>query len=147
MPLHQIYHPVDAFSDKDKQEIAEKITKIYTGVGLPAFYVVVLFTPVEKSSFYVGAKQTNNFVRVVTQHLARRFEGSAEDVLKAKQRSLNAINECFRAYVAERGLEWEINVLETDRDLWSENGLVPPPPRSEAEKLWVKENRAVPYKL
>jgi hypothetical protein len=32
-------------------------------------------------------------------------------------------------------------------DLWRVQGLVPPPPESDIEKLWAKENRPVPYEL
>ncbi|MFB7113044.1 tautomerase family protein [Streptomyces sp. NPDC056190] len=39
----------------------------------------------------------------------------------------------------------EFHVDETPRDLWMTDGIAPPPPGSEAEKLWVQENRPVPY--
>jgi len=73
MPLHRIFHPPSAFSSADKQALSERITTLYTDVGLPAFYVVVLFTPIEKDSFYVGGKSTDKFVRIVVQHLARQI--------------------------------------------------------------------------
>ncbi|KAH7694881.1 hypothetical protein AAVH_38067 [Aphelenchoides avenae] len=44
MPLHRIYHVAGAFTDEQKQRLANAITQIYlNGMGLPAFYVVVLF--------------------------------------------------------------------------------------------------------
>ena len=46
---------------------------------------------------------------------------------------------------AEMGYEWEYSVEETSRDLWKINGLVPPMPNSDAEKEWVRLNRAVPF--
>jgi len=73
MPLHRIYHPPTAFSSADKQALSERITKIYTDRGLPAFYVVVLFIPIEKDSFFVGGKSTDNFIRIVAQHLAQKI--------------------------------------------------------------------------
>ncbi|TPX30177.1 hypothetical protein SmJEL517_g06199 [Synchytrium microbalum] len=141
MPLHQIYHPVDAYSDKDKIEIAERITKMYTSIGLPPFYVVVLFHAVPSSSFYVGGRQTNKFIRVHTQHLARAFNGDSE----RKRKSMEYLDVALKPYTQDRGYDWETHVTEVDRELWRENGLVPPLPGTEAEKVWVKENRAVPY--
>lgn len=49
MPLWKIYHPENAFSDDDKQAIAERVTALYT--DLPKFYVGLVFQPVPKASF------------------------------------------------------------------------------------------------
>ena len=38
---------------------------------LPPFYVVVVFLDVDDSSFFIGGKPNNKFVRIVSQHLAR----------------------------------------------------------------------------
>ncbi|WP_344640457.1 tautomerase family protein [Kitasatospora cystarginea] len=48
-------------------------------------------------------------------------------------------------HTTERGLYCEFHVDETPRDLWMTDGVAPPPSGSEAEKLWVQENRPVPY--
>ena len=39
----------------------------------------------------------------------------------------------------------QVQTTLLDRDLWLINGLVPPPPSSDAEKQWARENRAIPY--
>jgi hypothetical protein len=73
MPLWHIYHPPSTFTTPtSKSSLAASITKIYTSVPLPAFYVNVLckpllpyripllttstqpVIPVEPSSYYVG---------------------------------------------------------------------------------------------
>jgi hypothetical protein len=36
-------------------------------------------------------------------------------------------------------------VLESDANLWRENGMLPPLPNSKAEKEWVRVNKPVPY--
>jgi phenylpyruvate tautomerase PptA (4-oxalocrotonate tautomerase family) len=41
MPLHRIYHTKNAFTAKEKQELAQRITDQYMAYGLPAFYVNV----------------------------------------------------------------------------------------------------------
>ena len=38
-----------------------------------------------------------------------------------------------------------MNLDEADMLTWHENGMSPPAPKSEAEKLWVKLNKAVPF--
>jgi len=84
MPLWLIYHPPSVFtSPQTKQTLAAAITEIYTAADLPAFYVNVLFQPVEPSSFYIGgvARPTAGngkihekpFVRITIEHLARQM--------------------------------------------------------------------------
>ncbi|MGI5240266.1 tautomerase family protein [Dactylosporangium sp. CA-139066] len=45
----------------------------------------------------------------------------------------------------DRGLYYEFHIDETPRDLWMINGMWPPASGSEAEQLWARENRPVPY--
>jgi phenylpyruvate tautomerase PptA (4-oxalocrotonate tautomerase family) len=88
MPLWIIYHPPNTFTSADtKSALAAAITRIYTAVPLPAFYVNVLFRPVEPSSFYIGgvarpsgsgenvgadeSDSTVPFIRITVQHIAR----------------------------------------------------------------------------
>jgi hypothetical protein len=47
-------------------------------------------------------------------------------------------------FIKERGYDWEIHIDETPMDLWRTQALVPPP-ESDMEKLWAKENRPIPY--
>jgi hypothetical protein len=48
MPLWTIYHPPSVFeSEETKEALSKAITSIYTAVNLPAFYVNVLFIPVQ----------------------------------------------------------------------------------------------------
>ncbi|KAG2176185.1 hypothetical protein INT43_005419 [Umbelopsis isabellina] len=140
MPLHRFYYAPGIFSAQDKKEIAQRITKIYTDFGLPAFYVDVIFLEVPVDSIYIGGEPAPKFVRVVSQHLARTMP-----TYERKQRAVNGLEEAFRPYVKDRGLDWEIHIEEVPRDTWHLNGLVPPMPNTDAEKEWFKENRAVPY--
>ncbi len=105
MPLHRIYHQPSAFSSTDKQTLSERITKLYTDVGLPAFYVVVLFIPVEQESFFVGGKPTDNFVRVVIQHLARQIP----DEERKRKFSENYEN-VLAPFIKDKGYDWEVNI-------------------------------------
>lgn len=41
--------------------------------------------------------------------------------------------------------DWEIHIDETPFDLWQIQGMPAPPPNSEYEKLWLEQNKPVPY--
>lgn len=87
MPLWTIYHPPSTFTTpSSKSALAAAITKIYTSTRLPAFYVNVLFQPIDAESFYIGgvarpspADPKNNpgpdsekpFIRITIQNIAR----------------------------------------------------------------------------
>uniref|UniRef100_A0AC35GTZ8 Tautomerase cis-CaaD-like domain-containing protein n=1 Tax=Panagrolaimus sp. PS1159 TaxID=55785 RepID=A0AC35GTZ8_9BILA len=143
MPLHRIYHTPGQFSKDDKKGLAEAITKIYTnpkGANLPAFYVVVLFVPVDEENFFVGGKTTKNFVRISVQHIARSFDSHEQS-----KSFLEIYESALAPFIKERGFDWEVEIEQIDRNLWRENGLSPPLPRTDAEKEWVRLNKAVPY--
>ena len=42
---------------------------------------------------------------------------------------------------------WEYNVVESNRDFWRLQSLVPPPIGSAAHALWIKEGKAVAYEV
>lgn len=145
MPLWLVYHPVGTFSDDaSKQALSEDITKIYTNVGLPAFYVIVNFITLPGTSTYIGGRPNTGehpFIRISVDHIAVTLPN--EDA--AYHRVVEGIDAALKPHVADKGYDWEFHVDETERRLWRVQGIDPPPFKSEAEKLWVKENRAVPY--
>jgi len=151
MPLWQLFVPEDAYSPEDKIGFAEDITKIYSeGVGLPRFYVSVIFHDVPKHSFLIGGEPRSEFVRVSIDHIARRFEelperlGLPQDVdLAGQWRDVCAA--VLKPWVADRGFNWELHTDETPIAYWYIDGLTPPPGWSEQEKTWAEENRATPY--
>jgi phenylpyruvate tautomerase PptA (4-oxalocrotonate tautomerase family) len=138
MPLWKIYHPVGAFTAADKQALSERITGLYR--ILPKFYVGVVFQEVPKESFYVGGKPADNFVRIWIDHIARTLPND-----EAKRRWLGLCDAALAPFVKERGYDLEYHIDETPFDLWSIQGLRPPPPNSEAEKRWVADNRPSPH--
>jgi len=140
MPLHRFYYAQGLFSAQDKQEIAQRLTKIYTDYDLPAFYVDVFFIEVPEDSVFIGGKPAPKFVRVVSQHLARTM-----NTYERKQEVLDGLEAAFGPYVKDRGVDWEIHIEEHERELWRTNGINPPLPNTDAEKLWVKENKAIPF--
>lgn len=73
MPLWRIFYHPSAFSAEQKKSLANDITKLYTSppVELPAFYVNVLFIPLQEDEYYIGGETRRNFVRIVIEQIAR----------------------------------------------------------------------------
>lgn len=93
---------------------------------------------------WVGGKKLSKdrpFVRVAIEHIAVTLAN--ED--KAYQRTANAVDGALKPHVADKGYDYEFHIDETERRLWKINGMFPPAYKSEKEKIWVKENRAVPF--
>jgi 4-oxalocrotonate tautomerase family enzyme len=71
MPLWHVYCPEDAYSAEDKRAFATRVTDLYAEIGLPRFYVGVVFHELPKDSFFIGGKPTNDFVRIWIDQIAR----------------------------------------------------------------------------
>jgi phenylpyruvate tautomerase PptA (4-oxalocrotonate tautomerase family) len=143
MPYWEIFTPENAFTPEGKEQLSERITSIYVDyANLPKFYVVVLFKDMPANTMYVGGKANNNFIRIRTDHIARQMDDPA-----VRKLCMEVIEEKLAPFVKDRGYDWEVHIDETPMDLWRTQGLVPPPPESDIEKLWAKENRPVPYEL
>jgi len=142
MPLWLVYHTPETFSTPEsKQALAEDVTKIYTSVGLPAFYVVVNFVSIPNGSIFVGGKPSGSttgkpFVRIAIDHIAVHQNGDPNQYARVA----GVIEAKLGPHIAEKGYDWEFHVDETERGLWHINGFAPPPFRSAAEAVWAKDN-------
>ena len=146
MPLWLIYHPDGSFEDEaSKKAFAQDITRFYTDiVGLPAFYVSACFIKMSNETLWVGGKTTPRerpFIRISIDHIAVNLPDD-DDV---HERTANAVDAIMKPHIADKGYGWEFHVNETDRRLWRIDGFVPPPFKSEAEKVWVRENKSSPW--
>ena len=139
MPLWDFNLTANALTQQEKERLAENITKIYTNVGLPAFYVAVRFTERQPESSFVGGKKDSNSIHLQIYHLARHFTSD-----KHKKSFLDRADAVLNPVLEPKNIYWEYFVQESDRDLWKINGLVPPPSGSEMEKNWARLNRPVP---
>ncbi|CAE6444917.1 unnamed protein product [Rhizoctonia solani] len=140
MPMHRIYVTPGLYSPTEKQALASAITKIYQSFGLPAFYVLVFFIELPKDSYYIGGESNGNFVRFNVQHIARAFPDKEH-----KLKFMEIYENTLKPFTADKGVDWEVNVDEADPLTWTTNGMAPPAPGSEGEKLWVSLNKAVPF--
>jgi phenylpyruvate tautomerase PptA (4-oxalocrotonate tautomerase family) len=139
VPFWKIYHPPGAFTPEDKHDLSKRITDLYR--VMPKFYVIVVFQEVPSDSFYKGGEPVDNFVRIWIDHIARAFP--PEKAVKAKW--LSWAEKALAPYIKDRGRDWEIHIDETPFDLWQVQGLQPPPPESEYEKMWKEQNKPIPY--
>ncbi|OWA55507.1 hypothetical protein BV898_19893 [Hypsibius exemplaris] len=73
-------------------------------ISLPAFYVVVLFLPVEQGSLFLGGKSTDKFVRIVLQHLARHFLDR-----KSKRACFDMYERALASFIKTKGSDWEVS--------------------------------------
>lgn len=141
MPYWEIFAPEGAFTADDKQRLSADLAQMYNdNVDIPLFYTVVRFQETPANTLYVGGKPTTNFIRIVVDHIARHLPDP-----DYRKFAMGVFEETIAPYVRDRGFDWEIHFDETPLDLWRVQGLVSPPGGSEMEKLWTKENRAIPY--
>jgi len=136
MPLWTVYHSSGTYTAADKQAFAEAVVSLYP--ILPEFYVGTVFRELPADDFYIGGKPAGSFVRIAVDHIARQF--SSDDM---RQRWLNMVNAALEPFLGGRGFDWEMHVDETPSELWLIQGMRPPQPNSEGEKLWQAENRPV----
>ncbi|KAL5358814.1 putative oxalocrotonate tautomerase [Aspergillus floccosus] len=140
MPLWLIFHPPSIFDDlATKQALTKDITKIYTSINLPPFYVVVNFIKLSTEDVWVGGEMRTKkpFVRIVADHIAVRME----DEDHTYKHCCDAFDRALKPHIADKGYDWEFHIDETERRLWRVNGMIPPPFGSDEEKLWAEKNK------
>ncbi|KIV79819.1 hypothetical protein PV11_07364 [Exophiala sideris] len=147
MPLWRIFSHPQTFSIGQRKGLAKAVTELYVSLGLPAFYVNVIFIDVDENGTFIGGEQRTNFVRIVVEQIARSMPlPDTEEGRQHRKKWMDAINETLRSFVIDRKeLAWELHINETPRDLWRVQGIDPPPVASDAEKLWADKNEAFPY--
>ncbi|KAJ7171217.1 putative oxalocrotonate tautomerase [Mycena filopes] len=138
MPLHRFFTPKGLYTREDKAAIAAAVTGVYA--KLPPFYVLVLFINVDPEDFFVGGESTDKFLRIGIEHIARNFSSD-----ESKRTFMERYEKAIAPWTAGRGIDWEVQITDDDRLLWNENGMAPPPADSEEERIWKRENRAVPF--
>jgi len=140
MPLLRFYLPPGLLTSAEKKELSQQLTKIYLLFDLPAFYVNIIFSEIPSDSFYVGGEENDTFIRLVVEHLARSFSSTEH-----QNRYMSKLDAVIKPLFDSKGYTWEYHIIESSRDLWKIQSIVPPPPRSEAEKMWSRENKAIPW--
>ena len=89
------------------------IHQVYTAVPLPAFYVNVIFVPVEPQNFYIGGVArpsshvpTNEpgpdssvpFIRITIQNIARKLTTK-----EIQDRFLGRVDKALKPHIADKG--------------------------------------------
>lgn len=152
MPLWQIFAPEGAYTADDKRELGNSITDIYSENGyidLPRFYTTVVFHELKPESFIVGGEPRDKFVQVAIVHAARTADEIAEkmgvSVPELEKVWMGTAHDVLRPFTLDRGYEQELHIEVVARETWSIDGMPPPPPYSETEALWAKQNKSSPY--
>lgn len=63
----------------------------------------------------------------------------------SKSSWLMKVEDALKPFIADQGLDWELHIVETERDLWRIHGIEPPLLGTEAERSWARKNRPVPF--
>ncbi|EOD52782.1 hypothetical protein UCRNP2_402 [Neofusicoccum parvum UCRNP2] len=152
MPKWTIHHPDNVFTDlNERQALAQALTKMYTDVGLPPFYVAVIFIPHKSGAMYRGDLRLSQpdlekppYIYLSFTHVAKHFEPGES---KEKTKFMEKVTEILKPFIADKGWDWEMDGEERDLSFLLIQGLKIPPYGSEVQKLWARENRPTPYKL
>jgi phenylpyruvate tautomerase PptA (4-oxalocrotonate tautomerase family) len=150
MPLWQLFVPEGAYTAEDKRDLGDRITNLYSDTfDLPRFYTTVIFHDLKPESFLIGGEQRAQFVQVAIVHAARTA-GQIAERLGVTEDEINNVfltmaHGALKPHVADRGYEWELHVENVPHETWNIDGMEPPPPWSEVEKRWAKDNRSSPY--
>ncbi|KAH6647532.1 putative oxalocrotonate tautomerase [Truncatella angustata] len=160
MPIWHIFHPSSVFTDpREKAELVKSITPLYTGGGLPSFYVNVYFHKFAPGDAwtdyrYMGdvaelqggdavegvRKRERPFVRFQIDQIAVHIENE-----EWARRWCDKVDQALKPHIADKGYDWEYHIDETPRSLWRINGLAAPPWKGEVERKWFVENKPTPW--
>ncbi|OAQ98366.1 hypothetical protein LLEC1_01166 [Akanthomyces lecanii] len=140
MPLWKIYHSAGVFSDQDKAAIARGATEFYTRVGLAAFYVHTLFTPMERENSFTGGKlHSTPYVLIEIDHIARNWDGKKEQAERIKK----GIDSVMMPFTTDKGVHLEYAVLEGPAALWRIDGVDPPEAFGPDDQEQAEVNRKI----
>lgn len=93
MPLWRILSNPATFTPAQKAALVSSVSSLYTDLGLPAFYVVVLFIDVERDSFFVSGSPQDKFVRIAIEHIAIHYPNVEDDMKNMRRSTIDKINE------------------------------------------------------
>lgn len=136
MPLWKISHSPGVLEDVNaRAALANSVTDWYTThTGMPAFYVGVIFLAILNNALYIGGKARDASTPFVRLEVDQIHINHATDDDTAYKRNLDGLCKMLQPHL--KGVSWEIHIDETDRRLWTIDGISPPAWRSEEEARW-----------
>lgn len=135
MPKWVFHHTTGVLTPEEKQRIAQHMTKIYTSVGLPAFYCHVHFFELAPENISAGGESPSALTTLSIYHIARALDSQGIQNFLFK-----VVDDILRPIFKPKGVGWELGIYEASRDLWRVNGLIAPPMGSELERKWFEAN-------
>ncbi|MFI5623059.1 tautomerase family protein [Nocardioides sp. NPDC051685] len=143
MPFWQVFTPEGAYTDDDKQALAQAITDACISFAeIPAFFVNVYFHEMAANNTYLGGQQRDDFIHIATDIVARQLPTP-----EIRAACMSVINDTIRPFVQDRGFHVEIHLDQTPVELWRVEGITAPLDYPELFDQWIKENRAVPWEV
>jgi len=151
--MWNIYHPEGTFTTtEEKATFVTDINDYYGGTGgFPEFYVCVHFITMPGTSMFRGrqpvAELDKPFIRLAISHIHvnQSAISSKLGIEDPAARIRGAIDTAIKRSITDKGYYVEYSVSEDPRELWKVDGLLPPPWKSNAEEVWKRENKAVPW--
>lgn len=140
MPRWTLYTIEGALSPDEKQSIATQVTNLYSGFGLPAFFVNVFFNEFPPGGYFCGGKADHQAIFFHIDHAARPFESEEE-----RLGFIEKIDAIVRPIFEPKLFKWEFNVYIHPGDNWRINGMIPPIQKPDVLQQWVEKNQAIPY--
>jgi phenylpyruvate tautomerase PptA (4-oxalocrotonate tautomerase family) len=137
MPMWHVHYPKGVYDAADRKALANRVTELYhERIRLPKFYVSVAFHEFDPEHFFVGGEPAERFVRIWIDQIARQNTDPDR-----QRRWMRTLNDWLSAFLADRGLNWEIHVDNTPTEFWTIDGYLPPAAGSEDERRWLAENK------
>jgi phenylpyruvate tautomerase PptA (4-oxalocrotonate tautomerase family) len=141
MPLWQIFTPPGAYTNEDKKNFAQAITKLgQEWAKIPAFFVNVYFFEVSVDDTFIGGEPKDGFIRIVTDIIAVHVPTPEE-----QEDCMAAIEAVTQPFTSGRGFDTEIHLDETPIGLWRVHGIKAPMEHPDIIAQWIKENRPIPW--
>lgn len=146
MPQWNIAHPPGAFDPEIKKAFAKEITRIYSELGLPRFYVNVFFWECAKDDCFIGGEPTDDFVRIWIDHIALDTIDETKYTMDQTRAWVGMrIGATVKPFVKDRGYRWELHIDDTPFELWIVDGIFPPRIGSDMTKTWAEANRPIAF--
>ncbi|KAE8326491.1 putative oxalocrotonate tautomerase [Aspergillus sergii] len=140
MPRWTFYLSPNTLTQEEKGTIARKVTDLYIGYGIPAFWINVFFHETGEGNFYSGGQYPPNAVFFHMDHAAGKF-----DTEEVRGEFIRKVNDIVRPILDPKGIKWEYNLYEHPRHYWRINGMIPPMEYPEVLEEWREKNAPVVY--
>jgi hypothetical protein len=101
-----------------ERSLAQSATQYHVNVGVPAFYVHIVFFPIPPNNFYTEGTRRAQTVFIEIDHIARDLDPLDKETSK---RPNDGIDKVMKPYMIDKGFNLEYAALEGQACLWRIN--------------------------